>query len=108
MRVRDNGRGIEADVLKAGRKGHWGLAGMRGRAARIGGFLEIFSTVNNGTEGSIFYSRRHCFPARGCGAHTVNSLPSLWKRWKGPGHIQYTLMFQFHRESANRFRNHCS
>jgi PAS domain S-box-containing protein len=50
MRVRDNGRGIEADVLKSGRKGHWGLAGMRERAARIGGLLEVFSTVNAGTE----------------------------------------------------------
>jgi signal transduction histidine kinase len=50
MRVRDNGRGIEADVLKSGRQGHWGLAGMRERAARIGGLLEIFSTENAGTE----------------------------------------------------------
>jgi PAS domain S-box-containing protein len=50
MRVRDNGRGIEADVLKSGRKGHWGLPGMRERAARIGGLLEIFSTENAGTE----------------------------------------------------------
>jgi len=50
MRVRDNGRGIEADVLKSGRKGHWGLAGMRERATRIGGLLEIFSTENAGTE----------------------------------------------------------
>src|SRR5258705_13814543 len=40
MRVRDNGRGIEADVLKSGCKGHWGLAGMRERATRIAGLFE--------------------------------------------------------------------
>ena len=50
MRVRDNGCGIEPQVLKSGRIGHWGLSGMRERAARIGGQLEICSSTNAGTE----------------------------------------------------------
>lgn len=50
MRVRDNGRGIDPHVLHAGRDGHWGLAGMRERATRIGGLLEISSSATTGTE----------------------------------------------------------
>lgn len=50
MRVRDNGRGIDPEVLRLGRDGHWGLAGMRERAARIGGSLTISSTPTGGTE----------------------------------------------------------
>jgi PAS domain S-box-containing protein len=50
MRVRDNGCGIDPRVLDKGREGHWGLAGMRERATRIGGLLEIFSSATAGTE----------------------------------------------------------
>jgi len=50
MRVRDDGIGIDPQVLHNGREGHWGLAGMRERAERIGGFLKISSSPGNGTE----------------------------------------------------------
>jgi FixJ family two-component response regulator len=50
MRVRDNGTGIDPQVLRNGREGHWGLAGMQERAARIGGLLKISSNSSNGTE----------------------------------------------------------
>jgi len=50
LRVRDNGCGIDPAVLEAGREGHWGLAGMRERATRIGGLLKISSSANGGTE----------------------------------------------------------
>ena len=50
IRVRDNGRGIDPRMLHAGREGHWGLAGMRERATRIGGQLKISSTTTHGTE----------------------------------------------------------
>jgi len=50
MRVRDNGCGIETEVLESGRERHWGLAGMRERAVRIGGQLEINSSRTSGTE----------------------------------------------------------
>jgi PAS domain S-box-containing protein len=50
MRVRDNGCGIDPQVLESGRDGHWGLAGMRERATRIGGQLRISSNVALGTE----------------------------------------------------------
>jgi signal transduction histidine kinase len=51
LRVRDNGRGIPADVLVSGaRSGHWGLPGMRERATRLGAKLTISSKTDVGTE----------------------------------------------------------
>ena len=50
IRIRDNGRGIDPQVLEKGRDGHWGLAGMRERATRIGGRLKILSSPMAGTE----------------------------------------------------------
>jgi signal transduction histidine kinase len=51
LRVRDDGKGIDANFLEAGgRTGHWGLTGMRERAKRIGGQLEIWSNTGAGTE----------------------------------------------------------
>lgn len=70
LRIRDNGTGIDPNVLDAGRDGHWGLQGMRERAQQIGAQLEIWSQAGVGTEvdlsipGSVAYalpSRRSGF-----------------------------------------------
>jgi signal transduction histidine kinase/ligand-binding sensor domain-containing protein len=51
LRVRDDGKGIEGQVLTGeGRAGHWGLHGMRERAKLVGGEFEVWSKVNSGTE----------------------------------------------------------
>jgi len=51
IRVRDNGKGIRAEVLGGeGREGHYGLTGMRERAKLVGGKLTIWTEVDNGTE----------------------------------------------------------
>jgi len=50
MRISDNGCGIGPLALQSGREGHWGLAGMRERATRIGGLLKISSSATKGTE----------------------------------------------------------
>jgi ligand-binding sensor domain-containing protein len=50
LRIRDNGVGIDPDVLDAGKKGHFGLRGMRERSARIRAKLTISSSRNHGTE----------------------------------------------------------
>jgi signal transduction histidine kinase len=51
LRVRDDGRGIDTEVLEKGaRDGHWGLQGMRERASKIGGQLEFWSRPGIGTE----------------------------------------------------------
>jgi signal transduction histidine kinase len=50
MLIRDDGVGIEAEVLKSGTDGHWGLSGMRERAERIGARFKVFSRAAAGTE----------------------------------------------------------
>jgi signal transduction histidine kinase/ligand-binding sensor domain-containing protein len=51
FRVRDDGHGIEVEVLRAGgRPGHWGLAGMRERAKGIRATFNIQSHSMEGTE----------------------------------------------------------
>ena len=48
--VRDDGCGIDPQVLRAAREGHWGLPGVRERAERIGARLSIWSRAAAGTE----------------------------------------------------------
>jgi signal transduction histidine kinase len=51
LRVRDNGKGIEHSVLSGQPlEGHYGLQGMRERAALIDGELKLWSEVDAGTE----------------------------------------------------------
>ena len=51
VRVRDDGTGIDASLLRnGGRSGHFGLRGMRERAAGMGGKLEVWSERGAGTE----------------------------------------------------------
>jgi signal transduction histidine kinase/ligand-binding sensor domain-containing protein len=58
LRVRDDGKGIDAAVLSAqSREGHYGLPGMRERASIIGGKLTVWSEVDAGTEVEL------CLPA---------------------------------------------
>ena len=49
----DDGGGIEPEVLQRGRGGHWGLAGMRERATKIGAKLEFWSNASTGTRVSL-------------------------------------------------------
>jgi len=53
LRVLDNGTGIDAAIADRGKDGHFGLQGMRERAARIGGKLTLVSSSNSGTEISL-------------------------------------------------------
>ncbi len=48
--VRDNGTGIDPQLLHSGRKSHWGLTVMRERAANIGAHLRIWSKPKAGTQ----------------------------------------------------------
>ena len=51
VRVRDDGTGIDSSILRQeGRPGHWGMRGMRERAKRVGGQLEVWSERGAGTE----------------------------------------------------------
>lgn len=48
--VRDGGCGIDPQMLRFGRDGHWGLSRMRDRAERMGGKLRVLSRSGDGTE----------------------------------------------------------
>ena len=61
LRVGDNGMGIEPDVAAAGKDGHFGLQGMRERAARIGGTLTLVSSRASGTEINLVVPGRIIF-----------------------------------------------
>jgi signal transduction histidine kinase len=51
IRVRDDGIGVDPEVLARGqRPGHWGLPGMRERSESFGGHLHVWSEGNAGTE----------------------------------------------------------
>ena len=80
--VRDDGRGIDAEVLRAGRDGHWGLSGMRERSERIGGRLRVWSRPGAGTEVELSVPGHVAFPsssARGP-ARWLRALTRSWTR----------------------------
>ncbi|MBC7926868.1 MAG: hypothetical protein H7039_14545 [Bryobacteraceae bacterium] len=62
--VRDNGHGIDPEILNRGRDGHWGLRGMRERAERIGGQLHVWSSFAAGTEVQLSVPGNLAFPPR--------------------------------------------
>ena len=54
--VRDNGTGIDPQVLRLGLESHWGLIGMQERATKIGAKLRIWSKRGAGTEVEISFA----------------------------------------------------
>lgn len=64
LHIRDDGRGIEESVLHRGREGHWGLRGIRERAANMGGVAAFASCVVGGTEITVRVPVKSIFPAR--------------------------------------------
>jgi signal transduction histidine kinase len=49
LRVADDGMGMEMTMVERGKEGHFGLRGMRERAARIGATLSVNSAPGTGT-----------------------------------------------------------
>jgi signal transduction histidine kinase len=70
VRIRDDGKGMDPAIVTQGRSGHYGLAGMRERADRIGGKLNVCSRPGGGTEielsipGAIAFGASGRFRAR--------------------------------------------
>ena len=49
--VRDDGRGIDPEIIaRGGRSGHFGLRGMRERSSILGAHLEVWTQLDSGTE----------------------------------------------------------
>ncbi len=49
LRVSDDGKGIDSEVVEQGKEGHFGLRGMRERAERIDAKFTLDSSPNSGT-----------------------------------------------------------
>jgi len=73
LSVRDNGVGFDAGVAEQGKAGHFGLPGMKERAARIGGTLTLVSGRGSGTAvtlvvpGRVAYRKVRTAPTRNGG-----------------------------------------
>jgi signal transduction histidine kinase len=64
LRVRDDGKGIDATFLKVeGRAGHFGLHGMRERAKLMGGKLTVWTAAESGTEIELVIPAAHAYAA---------------------------------------------
>jgi len=61
LRVDDNGTGIDPAIADRAKDGHFGLQGMRERAARIGGKLTLGSSASSGTEIRLIVPGGICF-----------------------------------------------
>jgi signal transduction histidine kinase len=61
LRIRDDGVGIDPAVLEKGKEGHFGLPGMRERAARIGGRFAIETAPRSGTAVTLIVPGRVAF-----------------------------------------------
>jgi signal transduction histidine kinase len=70
--IRDNGCGIDPQVLRSGRDGHWGLSGMRERAERVGARLRVWSRPAGGTEVEL------CIPAHIAFRHHSSGRGPRW------------------------------
>ncbi|HTZ96216.1 MAG TPA: sensor histidine kinase [Terriglobales bacterium] len=62
--VRDNGCGINSQLLRSGSDGHWGLPGMRERAEQMGARLKIWSRLAAGTEVELTVPNRAAFASK--------------------------------------------
>ena len=64
LRVRDDGRGADPDILARGEPvGHFGLRGMRERAALAGGKLTLWSAPNAGMEVELVIPASRAYPS---------------------------------------------
>src|SRR5262249_7896758 len=71
--VRDNGRGIDPELIRSGRRdGHWGMTSMRERAENIGAQLKVRSCTSAGTDVELSIHNRIAFP------HQSSQSPLGW------------------------------
>ncbi len=71
LRVRDDGKGIDAKLLNEGeRPGHFGLRGMRERAKLLGGKLTVWSELGSGAELELKIPATNAYAAVEGGKHS--------------------------------------
>ena len=83
MVVRDNGCGMDPQILRSGREGHWGLSGMHERAKKIGSRLNVRSADGAGTEIDLTVPAIAAFEPAGSGGFR-DWLARLYSRGQKP------------------------
>ncbi len=81
--VRDDGKGI--DTAQAPGAGYRGLAGMRERAERMGGVVEVLSLPERGTEVILKVPGKVCYPPHGEGGRWRNRFAAWLGRTESQG-----------------------
>jgi signal transduction histidine kinase/streptogramin lyase len=77
----DNGIGVsERRIEDRQKEGHWGIAGMRERAAKLGGQLMVTSSPGKGTAVDLKIPRRRAYASA---PFFVRLGTSVEKKWKG-------------------------
>jgi signal transduction histidine kinase/ligand-binding sensor domain-containing protein len=71
LRITDNGKGIAPAVVAQGKDGHYGLQGMRERAARISGKLSLETSADSGTNLELIVPGRIVFRGHKSGWSTL-------------------------------------
>jgi signal transduction histidine kinase/ligand-binding sensor domain-containing protein len=61
LHISDNGVGIDSEIAQTGKKGHYGLPGMRERAERIGSKFTLASSPDSGTDVTLVVPGRVIF-----------------------------------------------
>jgi signal transduction histidine kinase/ligand-binding sensor domain-containing protein len=65
LSVKDNGKGMSSAVASLGKKGHFGLRGMRERASRIGAKFSLDTALGEGTVVTVRVPKATAFEANG-------------------------------------------
>ncbi|HEY8562539.1 MAG TPA: triple tyrosine motif-containing protein [Pyrinomonadaceae bacterium] len=81
--IRDNGCGIQPDVLSAGREGHLGLPGMRNYAEKIEAELKIWSRGESGTEVELIVRQKIAYVKKSSGG-LAGRLSRFYRRRSAP------------------------
>jgi len=68
VRIRDDGKGTAPAILNEGRSCHYGIPGMRERAERIGGKLDVSTVLGAGTEIQLSIPGKIAFGKQGAGS----------------------------------------
>jgi signal transduction histidine kinase len=85
--VRDDGKGIQPDVLQSGGKHHWGLSGMRERAERLGARLRVWSRPAAGTEIELYIPRHIAYEQRSSALLPRKLLTRVREGWSRIHHL---------------------
>ena len=77
--VRDDGCGIDPNIVRSGREGHWGLVGMQERAERIRAKLCVMSSASAGTEIELCVPGKVAFQGESGGNRSWFAKPVRWR-----------------------------